>query len=218
LYGSDDSASPRGRFAVRVLHSELKSKDFMKKLKIIVADDESIIRLGLKGMVTELGYEPYLASNGREALNLARTIDADLALLDINMPMTDGLEAAKVIAKKYPMPIIFLTAYGQQELIEKAAQLPIHGYLIKPVNERDLAAAIGVALARFHEQQQALREAEKLREDLETRKIVDRAKGILIDRGMSENEAYQYLQRQARDSRTSMREVAEKIRSEAQKT
>jgi two-component system, response regulator PdtaR len=190
----------------------------MKRLKIIVADDESIIRLGLKSMVTELGHEPYLASNGREALNLARTIDADLALLDINMPMTDGLEAAQVIARKYPMPILFLTAYGQQELIEKAALLPIHGYLIKPVNERDLAAAIGVALARFNEQQQALREAEKLREDLESRKIVDRAKGILIDRGMSENEAYQYLQRTARDNRTSMREMAEKILSEARKT
>jgi len=190
----------------------------MTRLKIIVADDESIIRLGLKGMLTELGYEPYLASNGREALNLARTIDADLALLDINMPLTDGLEAAKVIAKKHPMPIIFLTAYGQQELIEKATQLPIHGYLIKPVNERDLAAAIGVALARFNEQQQAMREAEKLREDLETRKIVDRAKGILIDRGMKENEAYQYIQRKARDNRSSMREVAEKILAEAQKT
>ncbi len=138
-------------------------------------------------MLTELGHEPYLASNGREALNLARTIDADLALLDINMPMTDGLEAAKVIAKKHPMPIIFLTAYGQQELIEKATQLPIHGYLIKPVNERDLAAAIGVALARFNEQQQALREAEKLREDLETRKIVDRAKGML-DRSRHERD------------------------------
>jgi response regulator NasT len=190
----------------------------MKKLKIIVADDESIIRLGLKSMVTELGHEPFLASNGREALNLARTIDADLALLDINMPMTDGLEAAKVIGRNHPMPIIFLTAYGQQDLIEKAAQLPIHGYLIKPVNERDLAAAIGVALARFNEQQQALRDAEKLREDLETRKIVDRAKGILIDRGLSENEAYQYIQRQARDNRSSMREVAEKILSETRKT
>jgi response regulator NasT len=185
----------------------------MKKLKIIVADDESIIRLGLKGMLAELGYEPYLASNGREALNLARTIHADLALLDINMPLTDGLEAAKVIAQKHPMPIIFLTAYGQQDLIEKAAQLPIQGYLIKPVNERDLAAAIGVALARFDEQQQALRDVEKLREDLETRKIVDRAKGMLIDRGMSENEAYQYIQRKARDGRTSMREVAEKMLS-----
>jgi response regulator NasT len=103
-------------------------------------------------------------------------------------------------------------------LIEKATQLPIHGYLIKPVNERDLAAAIGVALARFNEQQVSLREAEKLREDLETRKIVDRAKGVLIDRGMKENEAYQYIQRKARDNRTSMREVAEKILSEIQKT
>src|SRR5512136_3001398 len=183
----------------------------MKKLKIIVADDESIIRLGLKGMLTDLGHEPYLASNGREALDLARTIDADLALLDINMPITDGLEAAKVIARKHPMPIIFLTAYGQQDLIEKATQLPIHGYLIKPVNERDLAAAIGVALARFDEQQQTLRETEKLREDLETRKIVDRAKGILIDRGMRENEAYQYLQRNARDNRASIREMAQRI-------
>jgi two-component system, response regulator PdtaR len=191
--------------------------NLMKKLKIIVADDESIIRLGLKAMLTDLGHEPCLASNGREALNLARTIDADLALLDINMPMTDGLEAAKVIAKKHPMPIIFLTAYGQQELIEKATQLPIHGYLIKPVNERDLAAAIGVALARFNEQQQALRDAEKLREDLETRKIVERAKGALIDRGLKEHEAYQYIQRTARDNRSSMREVAEKILAEGQK-
>lgn len=190
----------------------------MKRLKIIVADDEAIIRLGLKGILSELGHEPYLASNGREALELARTIDADLALLDINMPMTDGLEAAKVIARKHPMPIIFLTAYGQQELIEKAAQLSIHGYLIKPVNDRDLAAAIGVALARFAEQQQARQEAEKLREDLETRKIVDRAKGVLIDRGMGESEAYQYIHRKARDNRSSMREVAEKILAENQKT
>ena len=186
----------------------------MKRLKIIVADDESIIRLGLKAMLSELGHEPFLAANGREALDLARTIDADLALLDINMPMTDGLEAAKVIGKKHPMPIVFLTAYGQQDLIEKAAQLPIHGYLIKPVNERDLAAAIGVALARFNEQQNAMREAEKLREDLETRKLVDRAKGILIDRGMSEADSYQYIQKKARDNRSSMREVAEKILAE----
>ena len=189
----------------------------MKRLKIIVADDESIIRLGLKTMLAELGHESYLASNGREALNLVRTIDADLALLDINMPLTDGLEAAKIIGKKHHVPIIFLTAYGQQELIERATQLSIHGYLIKPVNERDLAAAIGVALARFNDQQQALRDVEKLREDLETRKLVDRAKGTLIDRGMSEKEAYQTIQRKARDGRTSMREVAEKILDENQK-
>ena len=183
----------------------------MKRLKIIVADDEAIIRMGLKTMLNELGHDAFLASNGREALQLARTIDADLALLDIQMPLTDGLEAARTIARKHPMPIVFLTAYGQQELIEKAAQLPIHGYLIKPVNERDLAAAIGVALARFEEAQKALRENEKLRESLETRKVLDRAKGILMQQGMTEDEAYLAIQSQARATQVSMREIAEKI-------
>lgn len=183
----------------------------MKRLKIIVADDESIIRLGLKTILTELGHEVFLASDGREALNLARTIDADLAILDIQMPLTDGLEAAKVIARKHPMPILILTAYGQQELIEKAVQLPIHGYLIKPVNEKDLAAAIGVAIARFEEAQVAARETAKLRESLESRKIIDRAKGVLMQRGLSEEAAYQLIQSQARDAQVSMRQIAEKI-------
>ena len=190
----------------------------MKRLKIIVADDEAIIRLGLKTMLNELGHEAFLASNGREALQLARTIAADLALLDIQMPLTDGLEAAKTIARKHPMPIVLLTAYGQQELIEKAIQIPIQGYLIKPVNERDLAAAIGVALARFEEAQAALRENAKLRENLEARKMIDRAKGVLMQRGLSEDEAYQAIQTRARAAQVSMREVAEKILAETQKT
>jgi response regulator NasT len=187
----------------------------MRRLKIIVADDESIIRLGLKTMLTALGHEVFLAANGREALTLARTIDADLALLDIQMPLTDGLEAAKVIARKHPMPIVILTAYGQQELIERAVQLPIHGYLIKPVGEKDLAAAIGVALARFEEAQIAARETAKLRESLESRKLIDRAKGILMQRGMSEDAAYQLIQQQARSAQVSMRQVAEAILAEA---
>jgi AmiR/NasT family two-component response regulator len=186
----------------------------VKKLNIIVADDESIIRLGLRTMLVELGHEVFLASNGREALQLARTIKADLAILDIQMPLTDGLEAAKVIARKHPMPILILTAYGQQDLIEKAAQLSIHGYLIKPVNERDLAAAIGIAQARFEESQAALRENAKLRENLESRKLIDRAKGLLMQRGMSEEEAYQYLQTQARSTQVSIRQVAEGIISQ----
>jgi AmiR/NasT family two-component response regulator len=186
----------------------------VKKLNIIVADDESIIRLGLRTMLVELGHEVFLASNGREALQLARTIKADLAILDIQMPLTDGLEAAKVIARKHPMPILILTAYGQQDLIEKAVQLSIHGYLIKPVNERDLAAAIGVAQARFEESQAALRENAKLRENLESRKLIDRAKGLLMERGMSEEEAYQYLQTQARSTQVSIRQVAEGIISQ----
>ena len=183
----------------------------MKRLKIIVADDESIIRLGLKTILNELGHEVFLASNGREALNLARTIEADLAILDIQMPLTDGLEAAKVIARQHPMPILILTAYGQQELIEKAVQLPIQGYLVKPVNEKDLAAAIGVAIARFEEAQVAARETAKLRESLESRKIIDRAKGMLMQRGLSEEAAYQLIQSQARDAQVSMRQIAEKI-------
>ena len=183
----------------------------MKRLKIIVADDESIIRLGLRTMLAELGHEALLASNGREALQLARTANADMAILDVQMPLTDGLEAARTIARKHPMPILILTAYSQQDLIERAAQLPIQGYLVKPVNERDLAAAIGVAMARFEEAQAQAHENAKLRESIETRKIVERAKGVLAKTGMSEEEAYLTIQRQARETQTTMRQVAEAI-------
>jgi response regulator NasT len=187
----------------------------MNRLKIIVADDESIIRMGLKTMLAELGHEVFLATNGREALQLARTIDADLAILDIQMPLTDGLEAAKTIGRKHPMPILILTAYGQQDLIDRAVQLPIQGYLVKPVNEKDLAAAIGVAMARFEETQVILRETQKLQENLESRKLIDRAKGILTRGGMSEDEAYQSIQRQAREAQVTMRQIAEKIIADA---
>ncbi|HEY4689047.1 MAG TPA: response regulator [Anaerolineae bacterium] len=187
----------------------------MKQLRIIVADDESIIRLGLRVMLTELGHEVFLASNGREALNLARTAGADLAILDIQMPLTDGLEAARVIARKHPMPILILTAYSQQDLIERAVQLPIQGYLVKPVNERDLAAAIGVALARFEDAQATARENAELRQNLETRKLVERAKGVLVQSGLSEEEAYLSIQRQSRETRRTMRQTAEDILGQA---
>ena len=183
----------------------------MKRLKILVADDESIIRMGLKAMLTQLGHEVLLASNGRDALDLVRTARPDLALLDIQMPLTDGLEAAKVIARKHPMPIIILTAYGEQDLIERAAQLPIQGYLVKPVNERDLAAAIGVAVARFEEARASAREIAELKENLEARKVVERAKGVLIKQGITEDEAYHAIQRQAREARTTMKQAAEAI-------
>jgi AmiR/NasT family two-component response regulator len=183
----------------------------MRRLKILVADDEVVIRLGLRSMLTELGHEVLLASNGREALQLARTASPDLALLDIQMPLTDGLEAARTIARKYPMPTVILTAFSQQDLLEKAAQLPIQGYLVKPVNERDLAAAIEVALARFEEAQAAAREVARLREDLETRKLVERAKGLLTRQGMTEEEAYLALQRRARNSRVTLRQAAEEV-------
>ena len=188
----------------------------MRRLKILVADDESIIRMGLRTMLTALGHEVVLASNGREALEFVRTARPDLALLDIQMPLTDGLEAARVIARKHPMPILILTAYGEQDLIEKAAQLPIQGYLVKPVNERDLAAAIQVAVARFEDAQAQARENAELKESLEARKLVERAKGVLMKTGLSEEEAYLAIQRQAREARVSMRQAAEAIIAQAQ--
>jgi len=181
------------------------------KLRILVADDEGIIRLGLKTMLQEMGHETLLAANGREALDIARTANPDLAILDIRMPLTDGLEAAKVIARKHPMPVLLLTAYSEQDLIRKAAELPVQSYLIKPVDERDLSAAIQIALARFVDAQAAQQKIVELEETIETRKLVEKAKGLLIKSGLTEEAAYLAIQRRARDERTSMRRVAENI-------
>ncbi|MCC6188340.1 MAG: response regulator [Anaerolineales bacterium] len=183
----------------------------MRRLKVLVADDEAIIRMGLRTMLTGLGHEVLLAANGRDALHLARTARPDLALLDLQMPLTDGLEAAKVIARKHPMPIIILTAFSQADLIERAAQLPIQAYLVKPVNDRDLAAAIEVAVARFEDAQASSRQIAELRESVETRKLVERAKGLLMQGGLSENEAYHLLQQRARDQRINLRQAAEAV-------
>lgn len=186
----------------------------MKKLRILVADDEALIRLGLKAMLAEMGHEALLAANGREALDIARTARPDLAILDIRMPLTDGLQAARTIAKNYPMPVLLLTAYSEQDLIDKAAELPIQSYLIKPVDERDLRAAISLAVARFNDALSAAQKVAELHETLETRKLLDRAKGVLMSRGLTEAEAYTTLQKQARDKRISMKAVAESVLAE----
>lgn len=183
----------------------------MNRLRIVVADDESIIRMGLRTMLLALGHEALLAANGRDALQIVRTARPDLALLDLQMPLTDGLETAKVIARTRPMPIIILTAYSQEDLLQRASELPIQGYLVKPVNERDLAAAIQVAVARFADSQAAAREIAELRESLETRKLVDRAKGRLMETGLTEEAAYLAIQRQAREGRVSLRQAAESV-------
>jgi response regulator NasT len=183
----------------------------MKKLRILVAEDEPLIRMGLKTMLVSLGHEVLTAADGHEALNLFHARSPDLAILDIRMPFTDGLEAAKAMSKARPIPILILTAFGEQDLIEDAARLPIQGYLIKPVDERDLTAAIQVAMARFGDSQAQVLATEELREDLETRKLLDRAKGRLMDRGMSEADAFQAIQREARAHRITLRKAAENI-------
>lgn len=181
-------------------------------MKILIADDESIIRLGLKVMLQDMGHEVLTAADGRQALDVARNHRPDLAILDIKMPYTNGLQVAKTLSRIQPLPILLLTAYSQQDLIDKASDLPIHGYLIKPIKPEELSAAIMVAMKRFQDNQALAAKAAKLEETLATRKLVDRAKGVLMDQeGLSEGEAYRLLQRQARESRKSMREVAHAV-------
>ncbi|MFZ0546166.1 MAG: response regulator [Candidatus Promineifilaceae bacterium] len=180
-------------------------------MQILIADDEPIIRLGLKSMLEELGHSVTAVTNGREALEHHRRRSPDLAILDIQMPFTNGLQAAAAMSKQRPLPILILTAYGQDSLIEKASDLPIHGYLIKPVTPQSLSAAIAVAVKRFADAQELAEEKSALEEKLESRKIIDRAKGKLMAQGMGEEEAYQTLQKQARQTRQTIREVAESM-------
>lgn len=180
-------------------------------MRILIADDESIIRMGLKAMLNEMGHEVLAAHNGREALQLARHHQPDLAILDIKMPYTDGLQAAKILSREHPMPLLFLTAFSQQELVEQAADLPIHGYLIKPIQPEELAAAITIAVHRFQDSQQLQQRANKLEEKLAGRKLLDRAKGKLMAAGLSEEEAYQFIQQRARRQRQSLQEAAQTI-------
>lgn len=181
-------------------------------MKILIADDESIIRMGLKQMLTEMGHTVCAATNGREALQMARTQQPDLCILDVRMPYTDGVQAAKALAKNQPMPVILLTAFSDDDLVEQATDLPIQGYLVKPVNEGALKATISLAVKRFNETVKLKETGQKLVTALETRKIVDKAKGKLMqEQGLDEKAAYDLMQKVSRDSRQSMRDVATAI-------
>lgn len=177
-------------------------------MRILIADDESIIRMGLKAMLNDMGHEVLTATNGREALQMARQHQPELAILDIKMPYTDGLQAARTLARVHPIPMLLLTAFSEQDLIEQAADLPIQGYLIKPIKPEELAAAIAVANRRFADALSLQQRADKLEDELVTRKLLDRAKGKLMATGLTEEEAYQTIQRQARTNRQSLRQVA----------
>ncbi len=180
-------------------------------MRILIADDESIIRMGLRSMLQGMGHEVVTAVNGREALRMAQQHQPDLAILDIKMPFTDGLQAARTMSQKKPLPIILLTAFSEAELIEQASDLPIHGYLVKPIQEGELAAAIAVARKRFAEAQALNQRANELADSLETRKLVERAKGRLMAEGLDEESAYRLMQQYAREKRQSLRAVAEAI-------
>ncbi|MEZ4835420.1 MAG: response regulator [Caldilineaceae bacterium] len=185
----------------------------MERTRIIIADDESIIRMDLREMLTNLGYLVVgEVGDGRSAVNLARELRPDIVIMDIKMPDMDGIEAARYLTEERVAPVLLLSAYSQQELVTRARDAGVAGYLVKPFRESDLTPAIEVALARFSEFRALEREVGDLSETLETRKVVERAKGILMDtQGLNESEAFRRIQKMSMNNRKPMKAVAEAI-------
>ena len=182
-------------------------------MKILIAEDETLIRLDLRTTLEEAGFEVCAeAKNGREAVELAARERPDLAILDVKMPELDGIEAARRILAERAIPIVMLTAYGQDELVSRAVEAGVFGYLVKPFRESDLLPAIQAARARHAELQALREEAESLSEALATRKVVERAKGLLMEReGLSEQDAFARLRRASQASGRPMKVVAEAL-------
>ena len=181
--------------------------------RVVIAEDEAIIRLDLKETLQEEGYE-VVGETGRgdEAVDLVRTHEPDIAILDIKMPGLDGLSAAREIAADRTAAVLILTAFSQRDLIEQARDAGALAYLVKPFQRSELIPAIEVAIGRFREMKALAEQAQTLEEQLETRKIVDRAKGILMDRhGLSEQDAFSFIQKRAMAERTKMKAVAEQV-------
>ncbi len=185
----------------------------MERTRIIVADDEAIVRTDLKEMLTSLGYLVIGdVGDGQSAVNLARELKPDVVLMDIKMPDLDGIAAAKILTEEHIAPVVLLTAYSQKELVDRAREAGVVGYLVKPFRESDLLPAIEIALARFKEFSAIHQEVSDLQYALETRKLVERAKGILMDtQGLDEQVSFRKIQKMSMNTRKSMKEVAEAI-------
>lgn len=185
----------------------------MSELRIVIADDEPIIRMDLKTLLEEMGHNVVgEAADGQKALELTRSLKPDVVIMDIKMPVMDGLDAAKIIAEEKIAPVVLLTAYSQKDLIERAKEAGVFGYLVKPFQESEILPAIEIAISRYLEMQELESTVGNLQSKLETRKLVDRAKGILMDkRKLTEAEAFRLIQQQSMNQRKSMREIAEAI-------
>ncbi len=183
------------------------------RLRILIADDEAIRVMTLRTQLRALGFQVVAeATNGREAVELAARCEPDLAILDIKMPEMDGIEAARAITARRPIPVILLTAYSEPELVERATEAGVFAYLVKPVSEEDLLPTILLARARFEEFRLLQQEVADLREALEARKIIERAKGILMKRlGISEAEAFRRMQVQSQKENKKLVEIARAI-------
>jgi two-component system, response regulator PdtaR len=182
-------------------------------VRILIAEDETIIRLDLRSLLEDAGHEVCAeARDGMEAVELARERQPELAILDVKMPRLDGIEAARRILEEHPMPIVMLTAYGQDELVSRAVEAGVFGYLVKPFREADLLPAIATARARHEELSELREEADSLAEALAARKAIERAKGILMERdGLSEQDAFARLRKASQVSGKPLKVVAEAL-------
>lgn len=181
--------------------------------RVVIAEDEAIIRLDLKETLEEEGYD-VVGETGRgdEAVELVKDLEPDLAILDVRMPGLDGLAAAREITQTKQSAVLILTAYSQRDLIEQARDAGALAYLVKPFQRSELIPAVEIALGRHREMQALHDQNESLEGQLETRKLVDRAKGILMDeRDMSESDAFDWIQKQAMNSRVKAKEIAEQV-------
>lgn len=185
----------------------------MRALKIVIADNESIIRMDLKEILEEAGHEVVgEATDGLKAIDLTRKFRPDLVIMDIKMPEMDGIAAAKVISNDKIAPVLLLTAFSQKEIVDKAKDSGVLAYLVKPVKESNLFPAMEIAMSRFEEIIQLEHELDDVKNSLEMRKLLDRAKGILMDAyGLNESEAYRRIQQYSMAKRKTIKEVAQAI-------
>jgi AmiR/NasT family two-component response regulator len=182
-------------------------------VRVLIAEDETIIRLDLKELLQRAGFEVCAeARDGAEAVELARSEEPDVAVLDVKMPRLDGIEAARRILDERPIPIVMLTAYGQEELVSRAVEAGVFGYLVKPFREQDLVPAIRAARARHEELAAVREEADSLSEALAARKLIERAKGLLMEREkLTEGEAFARLRKASQVTGRPLKVVAEAL-------
>ena len=185
----------------------------MESLRIVIADDEPIIRLDLRKTLENMGHQVVgEAGDGAKAVEVARELKPDIVILDIKMPELDGIDGAKIITTEGIAPVLLLTAYSQKDLVDRAKDAGVFAYLVKPFKEADLLPAMEIAISRYEEFVELENEVTDLENKLDTRKAVDRAKGILMDQyGLKEQEAFRRIQVQSMNTRKSMREIADAI-------
>ena len=185
----------------------------MEALRAVIAEDEPLTRTLIRARLEKLGHHVVAeAGDGVQAIEAARIHRPDVIIMDIRMPLVDGIEAARTILSETPCAILFLSSFNEQELVEQASETGALAYLMKPFRKEDLEPALVMAVRRFRQMQAQKKEIDELKETLETRKLIERAKGILMDRHhMSEEEAFKRIHFQARNQNKKMREIAQSI-------